>query len=661
MQRNYTNKSIVKNIDTAFSYYKFPPSTTVNEFEFEDFDLDFDIDQAGFDPVSGMHRVAEKTDSLVNLEAYPDNGKDRLEGQWEYLRKIPNIYADVEGEPTWNGGSYYGFTDIPFKQTIDGNKLGDNDTGFVITPDIKKLCQEGKKTIKFTVVLNLKADATGIRPYNINKGKGDQDLMPDGPASWQNCEVQLRLKRTMPTKDRSIRVLGPTGFPIYDKWNLPAAVMQWDYYGTQVKNDDTKGVMRTKHGTYKPTLRLEYIIDIEEAEPYDIWRPQVAGQHNIFFERPTSYWLIELIDDPGVKFADPNKRKKFYGKQRTNPAVDRFWTTKEERDRTTKYDDSITIRLDAAPEIKARKNAYATIKAKNQNVKQLIASNLRKKAQLISVYENITWAGFIKRLQKKTLAGTVTTLNTYSALIWTAKNQPKLCIDYILRGWEVYLKLDVNPPNLSGLTNTILIRQAMEKFQEVQRALQDGTLPAQANLGTISGFYSRTKPVRTEVQGLLKKLYQGFQSGLSKSPSTIWNTIGSADKRLWAEAIRTFLVGVYDSVDPGEAQSNKTQQYWAGVINRNGGNNFRVNMKNFVTTGNNTAAFDPVFVDLIAKSDSSIRNELYTIPDFGDGLNHSETSGDGDLSIPIQGSKQLRPYQLGSFADPTWGADIYKG
>ena len=187
IQRNYTNKSIVKNIDTAFSYYKFPPSTTVNEFEFEDFDLDFDIDEAGFDPVSGMHRVPFRKESLVNLEKADNSG--RLEGQWENMRRVPNAYKDIEGDYKWNGGDLYGWKTMPFKATLDGNKLSDEGKGFVISPDIRKLCLDNNKVIKFTVQMKLKADATGQKNFDNSRGKFDQ---PDD-VFFRDAEVQVRL------------------------------------------------------------------------------------------------------------------------------------------------------------------------------------------------------------------------------------------------------------------------------------------------------------------------------------------------------------------------------------------------------------------------------------------------------------------------------------
>ena len=654
IQRNYTNRSIVKNIDTAFQYYKFPPRTTANAFEFEDFDIDFDLEDAGFDPVTGMHRIPEGSDSMVNLEAYD---ADRLEGQWEYLRKIPNRYKDnvSGGDANWNGGSLYDWKTIPFKATLDGNKLSDNGQGFVISPDIQKLCIENGKAIKFTCQLKLRADQTGMKNYDKSRGKTDQP----SDAFFQNAEVQIRYKRVSPRGARRNLFLGPTKTPVYDDDVKPTATLQWDFYGAQL-GDAAKGVMRDKHADYRPTIRLEYIVDPYEAQGYDIWTVEVVGKYNVFLNRPLSYWLIELIDDPGAGISNPNIRSRLYGKQVTNAKVDKLWASRDVRMKNTLYNSDITTRLDNAVEIKKRTTQYGIIKSINQNVKQSIASNLNKKAQQIAGFANIRWTVFYKLLQKQQLTGTVTTLNNYAALVWTAKNQPRQCINYILRGWEVYVKLDLDPPNPATVNfNAALLRQLLQKFTEAQRAFQDGTLPEQANLGTISGFYSQ--PVRTKVEGLLTKRYVGFQSGATKSPAGVWNQIATADKLLWAEAIRTFLVGIYDSVDPTEAQSNKTQQYWAGVINRNGGNNFKVNMKNFVTTGTNTAAFDSSFVDLIEQSDSSIRNQLYTIPDFGDGKNHSVSSGDGNFSFEIQGTKQLRPYQLGSFADPTWGADIYTG
>ena len=57
LRRNYTNRSVVKAVDTQFRHFSFPPSTTIDADNF-DIDLpDLNLEEFGVDPVSGFHRV----------------------------------------------------------------------------------------------------------------------------------------------------------------------------------------------------------------------------------------------------------------------------------------------------------------------------------------------------------------------------------------------------------------------------------------------------------------------------------------------------------------------------------------------------------------------------------------------------------------------------
>ena len=154
-------------------------------------------------------------------------------------------------------------------------------------------------------------------------------------------------------------------------------------------------------------------------------------------------------------------------------------------------------------------------------------------------------------------------------------------------------------------------------------------------------------------------VYQSYKSGFSRTNTRIWNKISITAKNQWAEAIRFFALSVYNSAPPAEAAVNKKGSYWRNYIKSNGGANLRGDLSS-VYVLKYTSLLQQSILDKL-KADSSIRNEKYYIPKWADGKNHSETSGDSDFTKKVQGETWSRPYKLGSFADPTWGADIYKG
>ena len=67
IRKNYTNRSVVKNIDTAFSYYKFPPTTKLNVADFSIPDQNIDIlenvqkslEKDAPDNISGYHQIPD--------------------------------------------------------------------------------------------------------------------------------------------------------------------------------------------------------------------------------------------------------------------------------------------------------------------------------------------------------------------------------------------------------------------------------------------------------------------------------------------------------------------------------------------------------------------------------------------------------------------------
>tara|TARA_Y100001972_G_scaffold121877_1_gene166573 strand:- start:1304 stop:2686 length:1383 start_codon:yes stop_codon:yes gene_type:complete len=425
----------------------------------------------------------------------------------------------------------------------------------------------------------------------------------------------------MPVRRRSNKSLGALGLPIYQIGVYPTAVLNWDFFGAQV-GDAAKGIMRDKHKDYYPKIRLEYIVDIDEAENYDIWHPEIVGERNVYYFRNTSYWLIELIDDPGAKFLDPNKRKPFYGKQKTNRFQDQFWASVEERSKNTLYTTAITKQLNDKGEIKRRTNLYASLRSKNQLQNQQIKNRLDKKVRILSSYENIGYEEFRNTL-KSEFRSLAPARADFKYLLWYAKNDPTQFRKAVTEGF------------------TVLTRSS-------------GT---QANVDELfTGNGAAQIMIRGGIRTLFGNTIKRVDSGFTKNKN-VFRKLTSLEISEWVLALRRFALHIYNQAPPGIAKITKKGSFWKAYIDANyKSRDVRSNLRSWFESSPSIIRSD--IADQI-QPDKNLKDIIYFVPDWGDGQNHSITTGDGDYDIPVLGEQQLTTSQLGKFEDPAWGAIKY--
>lgn len=288
LRRNYTNRSVVKNIDTAFKYFSFPPSTTLNMSDFALPDFNININDFGTDPVSGFYKILP--------EAEGDYGAN------EY-KKINLSYQSSWNVDTGNPTGQAGHRSLPFSQPLSGPALADAPM-FVFTPDIIKLLVESNRTIKFTVRITVnqqKADVAG--PNDLN-----------GDPARRNVGYDLRLKRHMPTAWRDNGKIGADGNYIYrNSTGVRAYITSETHRANTGHTGDNSDMW--------PNLEIQYIVDPRAIADYDGWMVQCAAGGASWYLRSVCWWKIELIDDPGFGISSDIVRSRKYGKQTNVPST----------------------------------------------------------------------------------------------------------------------------------------------------------------------------------------------------------------------------------------------------------------------------------------------------------------------------------------------------
>lgn len=288
LRRNYTNRSVVKNIDTAFKYFSFPPSTTLNMSDFSLPDFNININDFGTDPVSGFYKIPTTADGDYGANEY---------------KKINLSYDSSWNVDTGNPQGQGGARDLPFSQPLSGPALADS-PAFVFTPEIINLLSESNKTIKFTVFITVNQQVSTTPNAN--------DL--NGDPSRRNVGYNLILKRHMPTSWRDNPKVGADGNYIYRN-------------STGVKANITAEIHRANIGhigdnsNMWPNLEIQYIIDPRAIAEYDAWSAKLEAGGAAWYLRSSCWWKIELIDDPGFGISSDILRSRKYGKQTTVPAT----------------------------------------------------------------------------------------------------------------------------------------------------------------------------------------------------------------------------------------------------------------------------------------------------------------------------------------------------
>ena len=279
LRRNYTNRSVVKNIDTAFKYFSFPPSTTLNMSDFSLPDFNININDFGTDPVSGFYKIPPLADGDYGANEY---------------KKINLSYDSSWNVDDGNPTGQSGHRSLPFSQPLSGPALADA-PAFVFTPEIIKLLVESNRTVKFTVRIA------------VNQQKADGN-------PTRNVGYDLRLKRHMPTAWRDNGKIGADGNYIYRNSTGARA------YLTSATHRINTGHTGDNSDMW-PNLEIQYIVDPRAIAEYDGWTAQLKAGGPAWYLRSSCWWKIELIDDPGFGISSDTIRSRKYGKQTNVPST----------------------------------------------------------------------------------------------------------------------------------------------------------------------------------------------------------------------------------------------------------------------------------------------------------------------------------------------------
>lgn len=232
----YTNKSFIEAVDTQFNYFKFPARIGVDSTLDLTFNMDFDIQDTGTDPVTGFHLLNPKDSSGADIG--------------DYVTMTLSYPAPPDLEL------------MPIDKTIDGAPIDKDLSAFVLTPSKIKYVKEGNKAIKIV------AAYTG-RPKNDN-----------------NTGFVLALNRRMPVVHR--------GWPSH-AGTLYNNRHPYDY---KTSSQFGGGSSQDHDKTYVP-LKLTYIIDPNDMIEYDQYSFKTVAGNNAWYLRQSVRFDISIIDDPG--------------------------------------------------------------------------------------------------------------------------------------------------------------------------------------------------------------------------------------------------------------------------------------------------------------------------------------------------------------------------
>ena len=314
IRKNYTNRSVVKNIDTAFSYYKFPPTTKLNV-------ADFSIPDQNIDILEDVQKslVKDAPDNISGYHKIPDSIYPQL-GGGRYKK------TSVSWQSTWNiyekNGSGWGeqTRKAPFFQTISGQPLIDGD--FYLTPDIIKSVQEQGKAIKFKICFAFKMKGSSEAVMRLRYAAGEPEVAynpapVDGvpyPYDYNN-EFKIQLRRSSAVSGwHHDSPTGNDGKLIYNASGGTLAKI--DYNSYREYRGAAWSQANPSNKSFSIKCNLHYIIDPRVMKEYDLWNVATGGVNGAgYYITDGSYWEVDLIDDPGKGVASYNERSKYYGKQ----------------------------------------------------------------------------------------------------------------------------------------------------------------------------------------------------------------------------------------------------------------------------------------------------------------------------------------------------------
>lgn len=232
----YTNKSFIEAVNTQFNYFKFPARVGVDSTLDLSFNMDFDIQDIGTDPITGFHVLNPKDASGADIG--------------DYVTMTLSYPAPPDLEL------------MPIDKTLDGAAIDKDLSAFVLTPAKIKYIKEGNKAIKIV------AAYTGRPQNNVNTG------------------FVLALDRKMPV--------------VYRNWPSNAGSLYQNRYPNSYKTSANFGGGSSQdHDETYVSVNLTYVIDPNDMVEYDQYSFKTVAGNNAWYLRQSVKFDISIIDDPG--------------------------------------------------------------------------------------------------------------------------------------------------------------------------------------------------------------------------------------------------------------------------------------------------------------------------------------------------------------------------
>ena len=232
----YTNKSFIEAVNTQFNYFKFPARVGVDSTLDLSFNMDFDIQDIGTDPITGFHVLNPKDASGADIG--------------DYVTMTLSYPAPPDLEL------------MPIDKTLDGAVIDKDLSAFVLTPAKIKYIKDGNKAIKIV------AAYTGRPQNNVNTG------------------FVLALDRKMPV--------------VYRNWPSNAGSLYQNRYPNSYKTSANFGGGSSQdHDETYVSVNLTYVIDPNDMVEYDQYSFKTVAGNNAWYLRQSVKFNISIIDDPG--------------------------------------------------------------------------------------------------------------------------------------------------------------------------------------------------------------------------------------------------------------------------------------------------------------------------------------------------------------------------
>ena len=289
------NKSFLEVSKPQFNYFKFP-AKSINDnskLGFDDLALDVDIqEQDVTDSFNSRYIIpipysddGRSTPSIwarlpVGVRYTPDSaGYNFLAPTYWFSKNTTGGGQADDWQKSWytngNDPNLWSWQRVPFTGVALGTEQSEQST-YILTPEIIDGLKESGKTLKFKINIHCYITAAGYAGSS-------------GQQYGNETSAGIYLSRTMPSAYRSNLTASPSGQAVYSTQFPPFVI-----------NTYTIGGSGTNPGNPLYTsLTMEYIIDANEAQPYDKFSVYFCNSYKSYILRDTCYWDIEVIDDPG--------------------------------------------------------------------------------------------------------------------------------------------------------------------------------------------------------------------------------------------------------------------------------------------------------------------------------------------------------------------------